>query len=276
MIKRLEINQKIIIKTYFRTTTSTLSLLGLVATFFNIELYNNRVATNILILLLLFITIYIFAIIYVIGNSKKNIFRSVTNKDLNIKYADLFKGKSKIRVIAVNRCFDTVVDDKIISSKSVHGLFIKNEISNMSIRELDMAIDESLLQQGIEGTSCEEKKDGKTVRYPTGTVAEVKYGDHIYYLLGLTKFDSNNNASCTIEEYSHSLIKLMEYYDNHGQGHDMDIPLIGSGIARMHIKSSDLLKYMISLIKVNQDKMLGNINIIIHTSQRDGISIQEL
>ncbi|SCN47164.1 hypothetical protein BAZMOX_82608_1 [methanotrophic endosymbiont of Bathymodiolus azoricus (Menez Gwen)] len=58
--------------------------------------------------------------------SKRKIELSLSDKvKAKIFFGDLFKSNGII-VIPFNECFDTIVDDKIISSKTLHGKFIQS------------------------------------------------------------------------------------------------------------------------------------------------------
>lgn len=56
---------------------------------------------------------------------KKKLTIFITKKlKVNIFFGDLFEGKTNI-VIPVNEYFDTLVDDKVISSKTLHGMLVR-------------------------------------------------------------------------------------------------------------------------------------------------------
>ena len=56
--------------------------------------------------------------------NRKCTFRIRNNLKINIFYGDLFEQKGNI-IIPVNEYFDTIVDDKIIAEKTLHGQFVK-------------------------------------------------------------------------------------------------------------------------------------------------------
>ena len=61
---------------------------------------------------------------YTIRKKKKLSVNLTTHVEANVFYGDLFQNNDII-VIPVNEYFDTVVDEKIISSNTLHGCFIK-------------------------------------------------------------------------------------------------------------------------------------------------------
>ncbi|MDL2260798.1 DUF6430 domain-containing protein [Methanimicrococcus sp. OttesenSCG-928-J09] len=191
-----------------------------------------------------------------------------------ILFGDLFKIESKITVIPVNLFFDTEVDDKLISSHSIHGQFVNN-IFKKDISELDNLISDSLNKQKLNP----EKKDrthGKSFSYPPGTIAEITKDNHIYYLLALTDFDSNNIASCKLSDYYSVILSLIEYFNINGQGRDIAIPLLGSGLSRLGKENNIVLRNMISVFRMCAIPIRGKIRIVLFTSLRNEINLNEI
>lgn len=76
---------------------------------------------------------------YYLGNGFCKQDNSKDDVEIEVRYGDLMKiafpkKKDKIVVIAVNRCFDMVVNQDIIFEGSVHGQFIKRDVHNDSER----------------------------------------------------------------------------------------------------------------------------------------------
>ncbi|MDA1379583.1 DUF6430 domain-containing protein [Plesiomonas shigelloides subsp. oncorhynchi] len=77
----------------------------------------------------------VIAFIYAIysNRTKNKISLKLTDKvKAEVYYGNLFDAQ-EIIVIPVNEYFDTIVDDKIISSKTVHGKFIKIFLTEMKL-----------------------------------------------------------------------------------------------------------------------------------------------
>jgi hypothetical protein len=79
--------------------------------------------------------IIIYLIIWIRANCLTDVNIDVDGSTVNIKSGDLFS-QDGFKVIPFNEYFDTVVDEKIISSSSLNGIFINN-YSNTAINNLD-------------------------------------------------------------------------------------------------------------------------------------------
>ena len=232
------------------------------------------VANSILVIIILILLTFAISTIYVLNVNHRVVFRSITNKSLEVEFGDIFSSNAEIKVIPVNCCFDTVVDDKLIARNSLHGMLIANHLKHIDYELLCNKI--TLGLSDIKGNVCSDKTNGKSIRYPTGTIVEIDDGNVIYYLLALTKLDSKNKAYCSEIYYYNAIIHLMNYYDQHGQGKTMAIPNLGAGFSRINQPEQILLEALISAIRMLQSRMRGDIKIIVHDAKRDIISITDL
>lgn len=188
-------------------------------------------------------------------------------KSILIKTGDIFEENHCI-VIPVNRCFDTVVDDVLISSRSIHGQFIKRYFPEPSA--LDKLLDAKLPDTGKE---CTAGKGGKTKEYPLGTIAPITIGDRTFILLALTRFDENNVAGCELSEYCQAIDRLLEYLNDNGQGYEVSMPLIGSGLSRLHTEPESVLELLVTLIKTNGKAYPKQISIILKKEALEDIDM---
>lgn len=209
---------------------------------------------------------------------------------LYVKYDDLWNiafsrnGQKKIVVVNVNTTFDTIVDtdlssiDKpLVSARTIHGQWVNKMVKKgISVADLDKAITDNLELQSIQPYKVieqAEKTRGKCKCYSRGTIAVYEYGNTIFYLLALSEFDENNNAQNTKEELISTIIKLIEYYDKHGNGYDLYIPLLGTGQSRTGIEREDSLEILTSMFRLYADRIHGRVNIIVYYKDRDKISL---
>lgn len=236
--------------------------------------YFQSITKGILFALLMMIIIAGISTAYTLNICHKEIFRSTTNCALEVEYGDIFSSDAEIRVIPVNTCFDTIVDEKIISKKSLHGMLISQHLNKLSHIGFCQKLEEKL--GSIESTEIAERVAGNVVRYPIGTVIEMEDGDITYYLLALTKLDEENHASCSVNDYYQAIISLMDYYDRHGQGRTMAVPTIGAGFSRLNMTEQVLLETLVSTIKMLQGYMRGNIKIVVHSKKKNRVSITNL
>lgn len=213
-------------------------------------------------------------IIFYKNKSKNKIDLKITDTvNIKIKYDDIFK-QDGIMIIPVNEYFDTIVDDKVISSNTLHGIFIK-QIFGGDTENLNKQINKSL--ENIKSVSNENRKRGNKLKYPIGTVAQVEKNGKIYYLVASTRFNENNRAETTKEEYQFVLTKLLNYIEQFSQGKAVNIPLIGGGHAGVKLSKQKLLEFLLMSVHLNDNLTLINgINIILHDSIKKDIDLNTI
>lgn len=194
-----------------------------------------------------------------------------------VKFYDLFSCEG-ILVIPVNEYFDTKVDEKIISSNTLHGKFIKRFFGGNE-EELREKIQASLSRiEPAEKNAL--RTDGNKTRYPLGTVCEIEYNGNILYLVALSRFNENNRAEVTNAEYLQVLIKLFSYIEQYSQGRTVNIPLIGGGHGGVNLPAQKLLEFLLlSMLLQERLTLINGVNIVLHESVKekiDLVSINEL
>lgn len=226
--------------------------------------------------LLYFSLLILFDIIIAILRSlpRNNIQLKITETiNCNIFFGDLFK-QEEIIVIPVNEYFDTIVDDRIISSKTLHGIFVKN-IFGGDEENLKNQIKKSLI--GIEPIETNNKKEGNTHKYELGTVAKVEKSGKTYYLVALTRFNENNRAEITKKEYQEVIHSLFDYAHQYSQGKKLSIPLIGGGHSGIKLSKQNILEFLLFSLQLNDDlTFTGDINIILYNSIKKDINLNKL
>lgn len=189
-----------------------------------------------------------------------------------IFYGDLFKSKGII-VIPVNDYFDTIVDNKIVSSNTLHGKFIKS-VFDGNEAELKKQIKQQLGKYNKPLGVNSSRKFGNKKSYPLGTVCQVTSGNGVYYLVALTKFNSNDRAEVKNSEYQRVLCDLFSYIEQNSQGREVNIPLIGAGHSGVKLGTQKLLEFLLFSISLKDDLTLINgINIILHESVKADIDL---
>lgn len=219
---------------------------------------------------------------------KKVIWQSASGK-ITVRYADLLeesfqeKKTESLYVIPVNSAFDTVVDEDIslcdkplISPYSLHGRWMKKMIERgKGIDEIDEEIKTCLQRQ--KKIPCEllhDKEKGKREIYDLGTIAMVKgYSKNIFLLLALTNFDENNIAHVSVENMELVIRELIYFYDQHGQGHELVIPLMGTNFSRAGLTHDDSLRIIASMFQLYGDRIHGDVSIIIYKGDKDKVTI---
>lgn len=226
-----------------------------------------------------------FAIVAIALFHKKRfqVFRANGGHALYLQYGDIFDSGEVLKpeerrniVIPVNRCFDTIVDNQLISERTVHGAAFKRlyESGEYSEETLNQAIQNILRGMAYEEVPVREKPRGNTKRFPVGTVAALPVGEDTCYLLwALSTFDSNLKAHTSMQEYTLALQKLVEACNAESEGFPVVIPLVGTGLSRTKKDQHDILSYLVSIFKVNRAEINSNIHIVVREDLKDEISI---
>lgn len=204
-----------------------------------------------------------------------------------VQYGDVFspkvvgkkyKGKRKI-VIDVNRCFDTIVDDHLVSLNSLHGQLFQRLYDEKKFDEesLNKTIQDSLAGKPYQLLTTAVKPKGNLRRYEAGTVAELKDDDQVsYYLLGLSTFDENLNAQTIMPDFVNSVQRLIEFCNQRAQGYPVVLPLLGSGLSRTGLELSEILHYLVSAFAINKDIINCDFHIVVWDKQKDLVPIDNL
>lgn len=292
-MKRLLANIKYVLKKSCEWTIAVFAFLGLIGTFAplsdlladDLELWK-RIVFSIAVLCVIWLITFIISAI-IISFKRKYLALEVNNHCVYVQYGDIFSpnetcGETPRRniVIPVNRCFDTLVDDDLISSNTLHGKAIKRIISRgVSQEKLNSAIQSNLKKQGLlsETILRTQKRSGNLERYPVGSVAEIQETNECtFFLLGLTSFDDKLTASVSVEDYVVALTKALKFCNYRSQQYPVLMPLIGGGLSRTGKSERDILEYLIKLIKLNKDLIQFDLHIIVRENGRDTVPISDL
>ena len=204
-----------------------------------------------------------------------------------VQYGDVFspkvvgkryKGKRKI-VIDVNRCFDTIVDDHLVSHRTLHGQLFQRFYDEGKFDEesLNKTIQDSLAGKPYQLLTTAVKPKGNLKRYEAGTIAELEIDDQVsYYLLGLSTFDENLNAQTIMPDFVNSVQRLIEFCNQRAQGYPVVLPLLGSGLSRTGLELSEILHYLVSAFAINKDIINCDFHIVVGDKQQDLVSIDNL
>lgn len=226
-----------------------------------------------ILLALIFVLIYIF--MWVCSNNLKNVVLNINGSTVIIKTGDIFEEEA-LKVIAFNEYFDTIVDNKIIAENSLNGIFIKTKLRDLN--ELDSLINSDLTLKGKLLESNNTRPLGNKNKYPLGTI--IQYDN--YLLTAFTKFDNDNRAYLSMQDYVNFLLNFWNEVDIIYAGQSVSIPLLGSGITRFReihsISEQDLLELLIWSFKVSRIKFPypSKVSIIVHESKKEKINFYKL
>lgn len=211
------------------------SILGLTATilaFLDIDI-KLRV-TVLVILIVIFPASYLGILIWTYF--KRSITLNVGDSEISVEQGNIFAPKywddvGSIKVFAFNEYFDTIVDDKIISHRSLNGQVIERLIpKTMTLENLDekIASDHGLSANKVSLNS--NRENGKQQRYKLGAIFE--FSESVFFT-ALTHFDEGNRAFLSIQDYIGFLMKFWDEIDSKYAGRTVVITLFGSGITRL-------------------------------------------
>jgi len=219
------------------------------------------------------VLIIIYLAIWFKANKLTNIIIDIDGSNVNIKCGDLF-AEEGLKTIPFNEYFDTLVDDKVISNKSLNGIFI-NKYFTGKIHELDNFIIETSDELDIINNKVDRRLGGKIVQFKLSTI--IVYDEFI--LAAFSKFDEHNKATLTMPEYIEFLINFWDRVNRIYAQKSVSVPVFGSGITRIkehkNISDEDLLKIMLWTFKLSEMKFKhpAKLTIVIHNDKIGQINL---
>ena len=231
--------------------------------------------------------IFIFIGMWWQANHQTCVKLKINNTKVQIREGDIFELLKKkpeerngeISIVAVNDYYDTIVDDRIIAKKTIHGQYINRIIRAEKLSELEHAIEtDELLNKKGNYREVPERAKGRKVKYAIGSVLEFES----YVLAAFTKFDEHNKAYLSAEEYIGFWMKFWDNIDEIYAGRTINIPLMGAGIARFRNgkpTKQELLEVMLWSLKISGfHNTYGDkkINIVIYKSDIDELDFYHI
>lgn len=290
---RIWINKQIILRRAWNLTGIAMTILGFMALFvpmtelIPIEWHIVcKVLIGCLAFILLFVLLALVSAVSVLFKNKVCVLTKAGHH-VYVQYGNVFSpkvvgkgysGKWKI-VIDVNRCFDTIVDDHLVSHTTLHGQLFQRlyDEGNFTTTSLDVAIQNSLAGKPYQQLTTADKPEGNLKRYDAGTVAELKVDDQVsYYLLGISTFDENLNAQTIMPDFVNSVQRLIEFCNQRAQGYPVVLPLLGAGLSRTGLELSEILHYLVNAFAINKDKINSDFHIVVWEKQKDLVPINNL
>jgi hypothetical protein len=100
-------------------------------------------------------------------------------------------------------------------------------------------------------------------RFPIGTVAVIEHGEVAYYLLALSDFGDDNRARCDAEGVRTALASLADFYDRNGQGDDIYLPLVGTGMSRAGLTYRESLDLIVDAFTGSGAFLAGKATVVV-------------
>ena len=214
----------------------------------------------------------VYIIVWIYANKKKKAKLTINNTTVFINEGDIFQ-QNGLKIIPFNEYFDTIVDDKLISSNSLNGIYIKNYVQDL--KKLDAAIRNDKRLRNLCEVIDEKRLSGKKWKYPLGSV----YKNGKYLLLAFSKFDKDNRAYLDKSDFLECLLNMWNEIDICYSAYDVYIPLLGTGITRfqgVNLTEQELLELLLISLRLSNIKFKSDISIIIHESKIENINLFKL
>lgn len=220
--------------------------------------------------------IIVYTCIWIRANKLTSIDLTVDGTTVTIKAGDIFT-EPGLKAIAFNEYFDTQVDEKIIASRSLNGIYINKHL-NGSPAELDEHIANYHFERADVIGVNEERAASKKQRYQLGTICVW----HNYLLTAFARFNEHNEARLTMAEYLTFLINFWDRVNRVYAMESVSVPIFGSGITRIKehkdISDEELLKIMLWTFRVSEMRFAypAKLTIVIQQDKIDKINLFEL
>lgn len=270
---KVSIFDKDILKQFSNICATITAILSAVLIFLDIP--NQWRITSGVVYVVFLSVIYIF--LWIRANRLRQIDIKIGITTVVIKSGDIFK-EDGLKAIAFNEYFDTRVDDKIIAKKSLNGQFILNHIDDVDKLNSDIESDDDL-KNSIIGKGV-KRKQGKTTKYKLGSSILI---DDEYILTAFSRFNKNNQAELTIQEYVNFLLTFWNEINRLYAQRSVTVPVFGSGITRFKngfedIDINELLRIMIWTFKISKIKFAypAKLTIIVHNDLLNQVNLYKL
>ena len=262
--------------------SSIVTLISFFGTAQNMEISVIYIATIFIAILAL-----IFIYMWWSANQQKYVRLRINNTEIRIREGNIFEllekkpkdRRGEISIIGVNDYYDTIVDDRIIAKKTLHGQYIERIADAGKLEQLEQAIEtDEMINKEDNYVEATERTRGRKRRYSIGSLVEFE----AYVLAAFTKFDENNKAFLTSEEYIEFWMRFWNNIDEIYAGRTINIPLMGAGITRFRsekLSKQELLEIMLWSLKISgfhntyADKQ---INIIIYKTDINDIDFYHI
>lgn len=270
-------------KTLWSRFLATLGIVSSLVTLLSFFITASDIGTNVLYIAIpfLFGIILLFFGMWFFANQRNHAEVSINNTVVSVTVGNIWAQNrmGEIGVIGVNDFFDVVVDNRIIASRSLHGQYIKRMERTGRINDLKQAIEnDPILNRPGNSEVVPSRTDGRKTRYKLGSMVEFEG----YVLTAFTKFDDDNKAYLTAEEYACFWMRFWSNIDQIYAGRTINIPLMGAGITRFRNgkpSKQELLEVMLWSLKMSgfQNTYPGKrINFVIYSEDAGEIDFYHI
>ena len=214
--------------------------------------------------------------LYIAGFLKRSI--AVTSNAIDtpitVMFGDLF-AQEGCKAISVNEFFDSTVDGKHVAPNTLHGAMLTQFWAG-NIADWDSLVAQDLANTPPIEVLTSRSAPGKQKRYELGTTAAVSKNDNDFLCVALTRTDTTSlEASATSDDLQHAVRSLLSKARTVCSGRDLNIPLLGSGLARTGVKPNIIVDLIILAIleESRMKKITNHIRIVLPKDKKKLIDL---
>lgn len=189
-----------------------------------------------------------------------------------VEFGDLFS-RSGWKAIAANDFFDSIVDEVLVSSKTLHGKTIKTYWSGNS-QDWQEQVNSSIATLPYVEVI---RSKGNSKRYPVGTTAWAKSNGQDFLFVALGNTDAATSVTTAEAADLISAVRgMLRTARARCSNQPLTIPLMGSGLARVGIKPSILVDLILTGVieETKANKVTSEITIVLPTDRKSEINLQ--
>ena len=190
---------------------------------------------------------------------------------ITVMFGDVFD-QDGWKAIPVNNFFDGTVDDVLISHSSLHGKVIDRFWSGDGDAWYS-EVDSELTNIPFDEV---QRPRGNTKKYPIGTSAAIISGTQrfLFVVLGQTDI-SDNTTLATSDSLICAVRGMLKRARSVCAGRPLNVPLMGSGLSRVGIKSAILVDIILAAIfeETKKAKITDSIVIVLPNEKQHEINL---
>ncbi len=213
---------------------------------------------------------------YVTGFLKRSIeiTSNAIDAPITVMFGDVF-AQDGCKAVSVNEFFDSAVDEKHVASNTLHGAMLTQCWAG-NTADWDRQVAQDLTNTSPVDVVATRPPPGKRNRYPIGTTASVTRNGHAFLCVVLTRTCTTSlEASATSDDLQHAVRGLLAKARTVCSGRPLNIPLLGSGLARTGIKPNIIVDLMLLAIfeESRTRKITNHIRIVLPIAMRTRIDL---
>lgn len=127
------------------------------------------------------------------------------------------------------------------------------------------------MQDRIELDAIDDTQANPPECYPIGTIVSIETERAVFLLLAVSEFDERGNAHASRKDIESAILALLKHYDQKGQGADLYLPLIGTGMSRAGLTCSDSYQLIQRVVTSGEIPICGKITIVVRDESTQDI-----